>query len=161
MYFVTLCMIEILAEEVNLLSSHSALYAYFVVWTTYSLLKPAYHTIHWDKLGMHVYFCVSMTAINKKWPQALFLITTFSLLKLANHTMHGGETWYACVFLRFHDDHQQKMASGHFCIITTVGPTWCHTALKNIPFIFDTKPKSKTIYYVCFTIHFCRPTGIV
>ena len=28
--------------------------------------------------------------------------------------MHGGETWYACVFQRFHDDHEQKIASGTF-----------------------------------------------
>ena len=39
-----------------------------------------------------------------------FFLYTSSLLKHANHTIHGGETWYACVFLRFHDDHQQKMA---------------------------------------------------
>ena len=50
------------------------------------------------KLGMHMYFSVSMTTMNKKWPQALFPITTSSLLKLANHAMHGSETWYACVF---------------------------------------------------------------
>ena len=47
---------------------------------------------------MHVYFSVSMTIMNKKWPQALFPITTSSLLKLANHAMHGAETWYTCVF---------------------------------------------------------------
>ena len=64
------------------------------------------------KLGTHVYFSVSMTTMNK-WPQALFLITTSSLLKLAHHTMHGGETWYTCVFQRFHDNHEQ-MASGTF-----------------------------------------------
>ena len=51
------------------------------------------------KLGMHVYFSVSMTIMNKKWPQALLLITTSSLLKLANH---GGEIctqWYLRVFM--------------------------------------------------------------
>ena len=53
-----------------------------------------------------------MTIIDKKMAQALFPVTTSSLLKLAHHTMHGGETWYACVFKRFHDDHEQKMASG-------------------------------------------------
>ena len=53
-----------------------------------------------------------MTTIDKKLPQALF--TTSSLPKLAHHTMHGGETWYACVFQRFHDDHEQKMALGTF-----------------------------------------------
>ena len=37
------------------------------------------------KLGMHMYFSVSMTTMNKKWPQALFPITTSSLLKLPNH----------------------------------------------------------------------------
>ena len=57
------------------------------------------------KLGTHVYFSVSMTTTDKKLPQALFPITTSSLLKLANHAMHGAETWYACVFERFHDNH--------------------------------------------------------
>ena len=57
------------------------------------------------KLGTHVYLSVSMTTINKKWSQALFLITTSSLLKLAHHTMHGGKTWCACVFQCFHEDH--------------------------------------------------------
>ena len=66
------------------------------------------------KLGTHVYLSVSMTTIDKKLPQALFPVTTSSLLKLAHHTMRGGETWYACVFQRFHDDHEQKMASGTF-----------------------------------------------
>ena len=67
------------------------------------------------KLCAHVYsIVVFMTTINKKCPQALFLITTSSLLKLANHTMHGGETLYACAFKCFHDDYQQKMPSGTF-----------------------------------------------
>ena len=66
------------------------------------------------KLGTHGYLSVSMTTINKKLPQALFPVTTSSLLKLAHHAMHGGETWYAYVFQRFHDDHEQKMASGTF-----------------------------------------------
>ena len=66
------------------------------------------------KLCAHTYFIVSMTTINKKCPQALFPITTSSLLKLANHAMHGAETWYACAFECFHDNHQQKMASGTF-----------------------------------------------
>ena len=57
------------------------------------------------KLCAHMYFIVSMTTVNKKCPQALFPITTSSLLKLANHAMHGAETWYACVFERFHDNH--------------------------------------------------------
>ena len=57
------------------------------------------------KLCAHVYFIVSMTTVNKKGPQALFPITTSLLLKLANHAMHGGETWCACVFERFHDNH--------------------------------------------------------
>ena len=38
------------------------------------------------KLDTHVYFTVSITTMNKKLPQALFLITTSSLLKLANHS---------------------------------------------------------------------------
>ena len=66
------------------------------------------------KLGMHMYLNVSMTTIDKKLPQALFPVTTFSLLKLAQHTMRGNETWYACVFQRFHDNHEQKMASSTF-----------------------------------------------
>ena len=57
------------------------------------------------KLGTHVYLSVSMTTINKKWPQALFPIATSSLLKLAHHVMHGAETWCACIFERFHDNH--------------------------------------------------------
>ena len=63
------------------------------------------------KLGTHVYLSVSVTTMDKKLPQA---ITTSSLLKLANHAMHGSETWYACVVQCFHDDHEQKMASGTF-----------------------------------------------
>ena len=59
---------------------------------------------------MHMYWSVSMTAIDKKLPQALFPVTTSSILKFAHHTMHGGETWYACVFQCFHDDHEQKIA---------------------------------------------------
>ena len=70
--------------------------------------------MHVGELCTHVYLSVSMTTINKKFPQALFPITTSSLLKLAHHTMHGGETWYVCVFKCFHDDHQQKMASDTF-----------------------------------------------
>ena len=70
------------------------------------------------KLGARVYFSVSMVTLNKKWPRALFPITTSSLLKLTHHTMHGGETWYACVFQRFHDNHEQ-MASGTFPITTS------------------------------------------
>ena len=66
------------------------------------------------KPGTHVYLSVSMTTIDKKLSQALFPVTTSSLLKLAQHTMRGGETWYARVFQRFHDDHEQKMASDTF-----------------------------------------------
>ena len=51
-----------------------------------------------------------MTTIDKILPQALSPVTTSSLLKLAHHTMHGAQTWYACVFERFHDNHEQKMA---------------------------------------------------
>ena len=82
---------------------------------TSSLLKLANYNAHEEKtLRAHVYSIVSMTTINKKCPLALFPITTSSLLKLANHAMHGAETWYTCVFECFHDDHQQKMASGYF-----------------------------------------------
>ena len=66
------------------------------------------------KLGTHVYLSVSMTTIDKICLRHFFPITTSSLLKLAHHAMQGGETWYACVFQRFHDDHEQKMASGTF-----------------------------------------------
>ena len=38
-------------------------------------------------------------------------VITYSLLKLANYTAHGYET---CVFEHFHDNHEQKMASGTF-----------------------------------------------
>ena len=71
------------------------------------------------KLGTHVYLNVSMTTIDKKLPQALFPVTTSSLLKLAQHTMCGGETWYTCVFQRFHDNHEQKNGLRHFFPITT------------------------------------------
>ena len=59
-----------------------------------------------------------MTIMKKKWPQALFPITTSSLVKLAHLTMHGGETWYTCVFQRFHDNHEE-MASGTFSVTTS------------------------------------------
>ena len=60
----------------------------------------------------HVYFVISMTTMNTKWPWTLFPITTSSLLKLANNAMHGGETWHAGVFLHFHDNNGQNIASG-------------------------------------------------
>ena len=63
------------------------------------------------KLGKHVYFSVSMTTMNKKFPWALFLITTSSLVKHANHAMHGSETWYAYVFQCFHDNHEQMKST--------------------------------------------------
>ena len=44
------------------------------------------------KLGTYVYLNVSMITIDKKLPQALFLVTSSSLLKLAHDTMRGGET---------------------------------------------------------------------
>ena len=66
------------------------------------------------KLGTHMCSIVSMTTTNKKLPQAIFFKITSSLLKLAQYSTHGGETWYACVFNRFHDNHQQKIASGTF-----------------------------------------------
>ena len=72
-------------------------------------------TVHMEmKLRVHLYFIVSMTTVNKKCPPALLPITTSSLLKLANHAMHESETWYACAFECFHDNHQQKIASGTF-----------------------------------------------
>ena len=48
------------------------------------------------KLGTHVHFSISMTTINKNWPEALFCITIFtttSLVKLATRITHEGETW--------------------------------------------------------------------
>ena len=66
------------------------------------------------KLGTHVYFSVFMTTMNKNGLRHFFPITTSSLLKLANHVMHGSETWYAYVFQCFHDNHEQKMASGTY-----------------------------------------------
>ena len=57
------------------------------------------------KLGMHVYYTVSMTTMNKKLPQALFPYNYFFTSQIAHHTMHGGETWNTCVFERFHDNH--------------------------------------------------------
>ena len=71
------------------------------------------------KLCAHTYFIVSITTVNKKRPQALFPVTTSSLLKLAHHTMHGAETWYACVFQRFHDNHEQKWPRALFLITTS------------------------------------------
>ena len=46
------------------------------------------------KLATHVYF---ITTMNKKLPQALFLITTSSLLKLANHSGEICTQVYLCV----------------------------------------------------------------
>ena len=60
------------------------------------------------KLCMLVYLSVSITTINKKFPQALFPITTSSLLKLAHHKMDGGKAWYTCVLQGFHDDDIKK-----------------------------------------------------
>ena len=53
------------------------------------------------KLCAHTYFIVSMTTVSKNALRHFSL----SLLKLANHVIHGAETWYACVFERFHDNH--------------------------------------------------------
>ena len=52
---------------------------------------------------MHCVVCKSEKQLSTK--NALFPITTSSLLKHANHAMHGSETWYACVFECFHDNH--------------------------------------------------------
>ena len=68
------------------------------------------------KLGTHVYLSISMTTIDKKIASGTF---SSSLLKLAHHTMRGGETWYACVFQRFHDDHEQKLPQALFLITTS------------------------------------------
>ena len=68
------------------------------------------------KVHAHVYFIVSMTTVNKKFPQALFPITTSSLLKLVNHAMHGAETWYACVFEHFNC---QKLPQALFPVTTS------------------------------------------
>ena len=80
--------------------------------TTSSLLKLAYHTMHG---GETWYACISAFPWQPKIASGTFPVTTSSLLKLAHHTMHGGETWYTCVFQHFHDNHQQKIASGTFC----------------------------------------------
>ena len=69
------------------------------------------------KLCVHMYFIVSMTTV-QKCPQAHFPITTSSLLKLANHVMHGAETWYACIFEHFHDNHWQKFPHALFPVTT-------------------------------------------
>ena len=70
------------------------------------LIYFTFFMVHMEmKLCAHMYFIVSMTTVNKKFPQALFPITTSSLLKLANHVMDGAETLYACVFECFHDNH--------------------------------------------------------
>ena len=97
------------------------IYTYFIVYmitvnkkcpqalfyiTTSSLLKLA--QCMEVKLGTHVYLSVSMRTIDKKLTQAFFPVTTCSLLKFAHHAMHGGETWYTCVFQRFHDDMNKK-----------------------------------------------------
>ena len=66
------------------------------------------------KLCAHMYFIVSMTTVNKECPQALFPVTTSLFLKPANHAMHRSETWYACVFQHFHDNHEQKLSLGTF-----------------------------------------------
>ena len=66
------------------------------------------------KLCAHTYFIVSITTVNKKFPQALFPITTSSLLKLANYGAHGDETLCAYVFHCFHYNGQQKIPSGTF-----------------------------------------------
>ena len=68
-------------------------------------MKLCAHVHFVVSMTTHVHFVVSITTVNKKYPQALFPITTSSLLKLANHAIHGSETWYACVFERFHDNH--------------------------------------------------------
>ena len=53
--------------------------------------------VHMEKkLCAHVYI-VSMTTVNKKFPQALFPLPISSLLKLANHTMHGAEIQCMCI----------------------------------------------------------------
>ena len=64
-------------------------------------------------LTAYVFFVISMTTVNKEWPQALSLSTS-SLLKLANYTMHRSETWYACVFLHSMMTINKKMASVTF-----------------------------------------------
>ena len=101
------------------------------------------------KFVTHVCFSVSMKTMNKKWPQALFPITTSSLLKHANHAMHGRETCYSCVFQCFHDNHEQKMASGTFPITTS-----SHLKLAN-----HTMHGSET-WYACVFQHFHNNHGL-
>ena len=47
------------------------------------------------KLGMHVYYRVSMTIINKKMASGSFLHDyPFTSQTHIHHLTHGGETWY-------------------------------------------------------------------
>ena len=121
------------------------------------------------KLCALMYFIVSMTTVNKKCPQALFPTTTSSLLKLANHAMHGADTWYTCVFERFHDNHRQKIASGTFScnyFFTSQtctpynggGETWYACVFQRFHDDHEQKMASGTFpYNYFFTSQTCKP----
>ena len=72
---------------------------------TFSFLKLANYGAHGDETLCAIVFHYFHDNREQKCPQALFPITTSSLLKLTIGTR---------VFECIHDDHQQKMASGHF-----------------------------------------------
>ena len=59
------------------------------------------------KLGVHVFYIVSMTTTTTKSLRNFSIITS-PLLQLANGTTHGRDAWCACVLHRFHDNHNNK-----------------------------------------------------
>ena len=106
--------------------------------------------------------CVFYCFHDKKCPQGIFPITT-SLLKLANHAMHGNQTWYTCVFQRFHDNHEQKRPQALFPVTTSsllklahlTSETWYTCAFQRFQ---EQKIASDT--FLCntfFTSQTCKP----
>ena len=79
--------------------------------------------------------------------------------------MHGGETWYACVFQRFHDDHEQKIASGTFSSLLKLahhtmhgGETWYACVFQRFHDDHEQKMAYGTFFHnYFFTSQNCTP----
>ena len=76
--------------------------------------------------------------------------TISSLFKLANHAMPESETWYACVFLCFHDDNEQKMAIAQSYLLLKCSLKNIHMCLQIHCFCYQVFIKTESPhYYYC------------
>ena len=66
------------------------------------------------KLGTHVCLSVSITGTEQKIASGTFSCNYFFTSQTCTPY---NETWYACVFQRFHDDYEQKNGLRHFFLL--------------------------------------------